>query len=97
MTVQVTNVFICTYLQGSPPMDYEYAVRELLGSEVPQAYPTIKTEQQAEENMMEVIRARTRKETVLHRKYAPVNRYDALVDLDGNRAGSHGRPRYCGR
>ena len=43
--MQVATVFICTYLQGSP-MDYEYTA--------------IKTEQQAEENMMGVIRARTR-------------------------------------
>ena len=46
-------VSICTYLQGSPLMDYENIVRELLSSEVHQAYTTIKTEQQAEEKFGE--------------------------------------------
>ena len=32
MAVQVATVSICTYLQGSSPMDYEYAARELLSS-----------------------------------------------------------------
>ena len=57
MAVQVATVHICTYSQVSPHMDYEYAVRELLNSEVPQAYTTIKTEQQADENILGVIRA----------------------------------------
>ena len=64
-------------------MHYEYAVRELLSSEVPQAYTTIKTEQQAEENMMGVIRVRTRKATVLSRENSPVNWYKAPVVLNG--------------
>ena len=83
MAVQVVTVSICTYLQGSPPMDDEYAVRELLSSEVPQAYTTIKTEQQAEEIMMGVIRARAQKARVLSREYGPVNWYNAPLDLDG--------------
>ena len=67
MTVQVATVSIFTYLQGSPPMRYEWVIRDLLSSESLQVYTTIKTEQQAEENMMGVIRARTREATVLPR------------------------------
>ena len=76
MAVQVATVSICTYLQGSPPTDYEYAVRELLSSEVAQTYST------AEEIMMGVIRDCTRS-SVLHRKYGPVNWYNSPLDLDG--------------
>ena len=83
LPVQVATVSIFTYLQGSPPMDYEYVIRELLSSEVPQIYTTIKTEQQSKENMMGVIRARTRKATVLPREFGPVNWYNALVDPNG--------------
>ena len=83
MAVQIVNVFICTYLQGNPPMDYVDVARELLSSEVPQAYTTIKTVQQADENMMGVIRARTRKARVLTSEWGPVNWYNALLDLNG--------------
>ena len=50
---------------------------------MPQAYTTIKTEQQAEENMMGVVRARSRKAAVLPREYGPINWYNAPVDLNG--------------
>ena len=46
-------------------------------------YTTIKTEKQAEENMMGVVRAHSRKATVLPREYGPVNWYNAPVDLHG--------------
>ena len=83
MAVQMATVSIFTYLQGSLPMDYEYVIKELLGSELPQAYTTIKTEQQSEENMMGVIRTRTRKVIVLPSEFGPVNWYNAPVDLQG--------------
>ena len=83
MAVHVTTMSIFTYLQGSPPMDYEFVIRELLSCEVPQVYTTLKTEQQAEENMMGVLRARTRKATILPREYGPVNWYNAPLDLRG--------------
>ena len=83
MAVQVATVSIFTYLQGSLPMDYEQVVRETLSGEVPQVYTTIKTEQQAEEIMMGVVRARSRKATVLPREYGPVNWYNAPVTLHG--------------
>ena len=71
--VQVATVSISAYVQGSPPMDYEYVIKELLSREVPQVYTTIKTEQQSEENMMGVIRARTQEATVLPREFGSVN------------------------
>ena len=81
MAVQVATVSMFTYLQGSPHMDYEHVVKELLSDEIAQVYTTIKNERQSEENMMGVIRARTRKSTVLPREYGPVNWYNAPVDL----------------
>ena len=75
MAVHVATVSIFTYLQGSST--------ELLSGKVPQVYITIKTEQQAEENMMGVIRARTRKATVLAKEYVPVNWYNGPVHLHG--------------
>ena len=62
-------------------MGYEYAACDLLSSEVPQAYTVIKTEQQSEEIMMGVIRARTRKAHTLPRGYGSVNWYNAPLDL----------------
>ena len=73
LVVQVATASIFTYLQGSPPMSYECMIQETLSGEMPQAYTTIKTELQAEENMMGVIRVRTRKAAVLTREYGPVN------------------------
>ena len=109
MAVQVATLSICTYLQGSPLMDYEY----LLNIEVPQAYTTIKTEQQADKNMMGVVRALIRKVSVLPRMYRPLIWYNALLYLDGKpfrflrqtenlrkiinaslRASSYSRPKY---
>ena len=55
-------------------------IRETYSSE---AYTTIKTEQQEEENMMGVVRARSRKAAVLPREYGPINWYNASVDLSG--------------
>ena len=82
MAAQVATVPIFTYLQEGHPKNYEQAIRETLSIEVSQAYTTIKTEQQAEENMMGVVRARSRKATVLPREYGPVNWYNAPVDLN---------------
>ena len=64
-------------------MTYEQVVKETLSGEMPIVYTTIKTEQQAEENMMDVIRARTRKAAVLPRENGPVNLHNAPVDLHG--------------
>ena len=83
MAIQVATVSIFTYLQGSPPMSYACMIQETLSGEMPQAYTTIKTELQAEENMMGVNRARARKAAVLSREYGPVNWYNAPMDLHG--------------
>ena len=83
LAVHIATVSIFTYLQGSPPMNYDQMIRETLSGEMPQAYTTIKTEQQAEENMMGVVRARSRKPAVLPREYGPINWYNAPVDLNG--------------
>ena len=53
-------------------MSYAQMIRETY--EIPQAYTTIETEQQAEENMMGVVRARSRKAAVLPRSHQLVQR-----------------------
>ena len=83
LAVHVATVSIFTYLQGSPPMTYDQMIRETYTGEVPQAYTFVKTEQQVEENMMGVVRARSRKAAVLPREYGPINWYNAPVDLNG--------------
>ena len=83
MAVQVATVSIFTYLQGIPTMSYECMIQKTLSGKMPQAYTTIKTELQAEENMMGVIRARPRKAAVLPRGYGPVNWYNAPMDIHG--------------
>ena len=64
-------------------MNYEQLIRETLSGEMPQAYTTIKTEQQAEEDKMGVVRARSRKVAILPRDYGPINWYNDPVDLNG--------------
>ena len=75
LAVRVATISICTYVRGEPPMTYAYAVRNVRSGKVPQAYTTIKSEAQLEENMMGVIKARTRKACPLPREYRPVNWY----------------------
>ena len=83
LAVHIATVSIFTYLQGIPPLNYEQMIRDTPKGEMPQAYTTIKTEQQAEENMMGVVRARSRKAAVLPREYGPINWYNAPVVLNG--------------
>ena len=83
LAVHVATVSIFTYLQGSPRMSYAQMMRETYSGEVPQAYTTVKSEQQVEENMMGVVRARSRKAAVLPREYGPIKSYNAPVDLNG--------------
>ena len=64
-------------------MNYAQMIRETYSGVMPQGNTTIKTEQQAEENMMGVVRARSRKAAVLPREYGPINWYNAPVDLNG--------------
>ena len=82
LAVHVATVSIFKYLQGSPPMSYAQMIRETYSGEVPQAYTTVKTEQQVVENMMGVVRACSRKAAVLPREYGPINWYNAPVDLN---------------
>ena len=83
LAVHVATVSIFTYLQGSPHMSYAQMIRETYSGEVPQAYTTVKTEQQVGENMMGVVRARSRKAAVLPREHGHINWYNAPVDLNG--------------
>ena len=83
MAVQVSTVSIFTYRQGSPTMGYEDVIKELLSGEDPQVYTAVRTEQQAGENFMGLIRARARKATVLPRELGTEKWYNAPVDLYG--------------
>ena len=83
MADQVLTGSICTTLQGTPPMEYEYAARDLLSSEVPQDSTTRKTEHWSEENMMGVKRSRIFKASLLPLDCGTVNWYNASLNLDG--------------
>ena len=81
--VQVHMVSFCTYLQGRPPLTYPRIVQAVLSGEMPHGYTTLKSEKQLEENLMGLLRARTRKACPLPREYGPVNWYSAPLSLNG--------------
>ena len=59
--VQVHMVYFCTCLQGRPSLTYPRVVQAVLSGEMPHGYTTLKSEKQLEENLMGLLRARTRK------------------------------------
>ena len=69
MAVLVHPVSICTYLQGSQPLTYPKVLSAIMSGELPQAYTTIKTEKQLKENLMGLLRSRTRKACPLPREH----------------------------
>ena len=77
MAVLVHPVSIGTYLQGSPPLAYPKMLGTAMSGEMPQAYTAINSEKQLEENLMGLLRARTRKAGQLPREHGPVNWYAA--------------------
>ena len=81
--VQVHMVSFCTYLQGRPPLTYPRVVQAVLSGEMPHGYTTLKSEKQLEENLMGLLRDRTRKACPLPREYGPVNWYSAPLSLNG--------------
>ena len=83
MAVLVHPVSICTYLQGSQPLTYSKVLSAIMSGEMPQAYTTIETEKQLEENLMGLLRGRTRKANPLLREHGPVNWYAAPLSMDG--------------
>ena len=83
MAVQVHMVSFCTYLQGRPSLAYPRVVHAVLSGEMPHGYTTLKSEKQLEENLLGLLRARTRKACPLPREHGPVNWYSAPLSLDG--------------
>ena len=81
--VQVHMVSFCTYLQGRPSLTYPRVVQAVLSGEMPHGYTTLKSEKQLEENLMGLLRARTRKACPLPREYGPINWYSAPLSLNG--------------
>ena len=81
--VQVRMVSFCTYLQGRPSLTYPRVVQAVLSGEMPHGYTTLKSEKQLEENLMGLLRARTRKACPLPREYGPINWYSAPLSLNG--------------
>ena len=81
--VQVHMVSFCTYLQGRPSLTYPRVIQAVLSGEMPHGYTTLKSEKQLEENLMGLLRARTRKACPLPREYGPVNWYSAPLSLNG--------------
>ena len=81
--VQVHMVSFSTYLRGRPPLAYPRVIHAVLSGEVPHGYTTIKSERELEENLMGLLRARTRKACPLPREHGPVNWYSAPLSLEG--------------
>ena len=83
MAVQVHLVSFSTYLQGRPSLDYPRVVHAVLSGEMPHGYTTLKSERELEENLLGLLRARTRKACPLPREHGPVNWYSLPLSLDG--------------
>ena len=83
VAVQVHMVSFCTYLRGRPPLAYPRVIQGVLSGEVPHGYTTLKSERQIEENLLGLLRARTRKACPLPREHGPVNWYSAPLSLEG--------------
>ena len=81
--VQVHLVSFCTYLQGRPSLTYPRVVQAVLSGEMPHGYTTLKSEKHLEENLLGLLRARTRKACPLPREYGPINWYSAPLSLNG--------------
>ena len=81
--VQVHMVSFSTYLRGRPSLAYPRVIHAVLSGEVPHGYTTIKSERELEENLMGLLRARTRKACPLPREHGPVNWYSAPLSLEG--------------
>ena len=67
----------------TPPLTYPRIVQAVLSGEMPHGYTTLKSEKQLEENLMGLLRSRTRKACPLPREYGPVNWYSAPLSLNG--------------
>ena len=81
--VQVHMVSFSTYLRGRPSLAYPRVIHAVLSGEVPYGYTTLKSERELEENLMGLLRARTRKACPLPREHGPVNWYSASLSLEG--------------
>ena len=81
--VQVHMVSFCTYLQGRPSLSYPRVIQAVLSGEMPHGYTALKSEKQLEENLMGLLRARTRNACPLPREYGPVNWYSAPLSVNG--------------
>ena len=81
--VQVHMVSFSTYLRGRPSLAYPRVIHAVLSGEVSHGYTTLKSERELEENLMGLLRARTRKACPLPREHGPVNWYSAPLSLEG--------------
>ena len=81
--VQVHIVSFSTCLRGRSSLVYPIVIHAVLSGEVPHGYTTLKSERELEENLMGLLRARTRKACPLPREHGPVNWYSAPLSLEG--------------
>ena len=58
-------------------------IHAVLSGEMPHGYTTLKSERELEENLVGLLRARTRKACPLPREHGPVNWYSAPLSLEG--------------
>ena len=79
------TVSILAFLKNVRPQVYQQMLERGLYTRVPRMYTTIKSEIQQVENLMGVLKARTKKACPLPREYGPVNWYIAPLERKGLR------------
>ena len=77
---EILTVSILTFLKNVRPQEYQQLLERGLYMKVPRMYTTIKSEIQQDENLMGVLKTRTKKACPLPREYGPVNCYNAPLD-----------------
>ena len=80
---ETASVSILAFLKNVRPQDYQQMLERGMYMRVPRIYTTIKSEIQQDENLMGVLKTRTKKAYPLPRVCGPVNWYNAPLDRKG--------------
>ena len=80
---ETPSTSILTFLKNKRPHDYQQMLERGLFILVPRMYATINAEIQQDENLMGILRTRTKKACTPPRKNGPVNWYAAPLDSSG--------------
>ena len=80
---ETPSASIFTFLKNVKPFNYQQMLERGLYLRVPRMYATMKNEVQQDENLAEILKARTKKACPLPREYGPVNWYTSPLDNQG--------------